>query len=212
MNAASTPVMSTTLGSRMKVPIPVNLGARMASTGRWRGAAGRRLLGTGELGLHRFQALFVNRAHDLVTQLDESGAAQRLERSRPWDVDRKSGPNPSWSAGHHIDDIAQEDRLVDVVGNEEHRLAVALPNVGEQLLHDLPSLRVQGTEGLVHEQRLRIAGQSAGDRGALLHATRQRLGISIRKAVELHQVDQLSRGLATLRRRDLLDLRPEFDV
>jgi len=32
--AASTPFMSLTLGSRMKVPIPVNLAARIASTGR----------------------------------------------------------------------------------------------------------------------------------------------------------------------------------
>ena len=98
------------------------------------------------------------------------------------------------------------------MGNEEHGLAIALPDVGQQLLHDLPGLRVQGTEGFIHEQHFGIAGQRASDRGSLLHATREHLGIRIREAVELHEVDELARCFATLRRGDLFDLWPELDI
>src|SRR5438309_4328007 len=79
-------------------------------------------------------------------------------------------------------------------------------------MHDLPGLRVQGAEGFIHEQHLGIAGQRASDRGPLLHASGKHLRVRIRKAVELHQVDQLVRRSATVRRGSLLDLWPELDV
>ena len=151
-------------------------------------------------------------AHHLVAQLGESRTGESVEGARPRDVDHESGPDPARPAGHHVDDVPEEDRLFDVVGNKEHGLSVALPDVGQQLLHDLPRLRIQGTEGLIHEQHLGIAGQRPSDRGPLLHATREHLRICVREAVELHQVDQLIRCLSTVRRGHLLDLRSELDV
>src|SRR2546421_8530191 len=126
--AASTPAMSVTWGRRMKLPMPVNRGAFMASTGRY--------LGTRQLGLDRLHALLVDDAHHLVAQGGKFRRLQCLEGARPRDLHAERRADPARPAGHDVDDVTQEDGLVDIVRNEQHGLPVPLPEVGEQLLHD----------------------------------------------------------------------------
>ena len=64
---------------------------------------------------------------------------------------------------HHHHAVGDVDRLVHVVGHEEDGEPVALPDPGEELLHEEPGLRVEGTERLVHEQD-RAAGSRAPGR------------------------------------------------
>src|SRR5919201_1517974 len=129
MMAASTPLMSFTCGSRMKLPIPVKRGAFMASTGRY--------LGTGEFGLDSLHALFVDDADHLVAEIAEGGCLQGVKAARPRYVNRHRGADATRPARHHVNHVAEEDRLLDVVGHEQNGLAIALPEIGEQLLHDL---------------------------------------------------------------------------
>jgi hypothetical protein len=65
------------------------------------------------------------------------------------------------------------------VGHEEHRLARALaaarlaPHPQQLDVHLVAGHRVEGAEGLVHQEQGRIEQKSAAERGPLLHATRQ---------------------------------------
>src|SRR5438445_12903065 len=127
--AAPTPSISPTCGSRMKLPMPVKRGAFIASTGRY--------LGTRELRLDRLHALFVDHADHLVAQLGEPWARHHVEAAGAWQIDRQRRADAARAVRHDIDHVAQKDRLVDVMGDEEHGLAITLPEVGQHLLHDL---------------------------------------------------------------------------
>src|SRR5258708_891744 len=139
--AASTPAMSLTWGKRMKLPTPVKRGATIASTGRYRfpppplageGRGGGS--GTGTLRFDCLHALFVDDADHLAAQLGKPRAGRHLEAPGPRQIDVQRGADPSGAVGHDVDHIAEEDRLIDVVRHEQHRLAIALPEVGQHLL------------------------------------------------------------------------------
>ena len=77
--------------------------------------------------------------------------------------------------------VAEEDRLLDVVGDEQHGLALALPDAEQHFLHQRAGLVVERAERLVEQQDRRIVGERARDRGALLHAAGELLGIVMRE-------------------------------
>jgi hypothetical protein len=58
-------------------------------------------------------------------------------------------------AAHHGHPVTEQDGLLDVVGHEDDRDAVLLPDVQQELVHALPGDRIQGTERLVHQQQRR---------------------------------------------------------
>jgi hypothetical protein len=91
---------------------------------------------------------------------------------------------------HHHHAAAHEHRLVDVVGDEEHGLALRFPDAQQQFLHQLARLVVERAEGLVHQQHARVVGQRTGQRGALLHAARQLLGVVVLEAPQAHLADE----------------------
>ncbi len=76
------------------------------------------------------------------------------------------------------------------MGDEQHGLAVALPDVEQIVLQPRSGVRVQRAERLVHQQHRGVIGQRAGQRDALLHAAGQLLGIEILKALEADHLDQ----------------------
>src|SRR5918995_4335205 len=91
------------------------------------------------------------------------------------------------------DPVAHLDRLVDVVSDEDDRLAYPLLEPEELVLEALAPDRVDGAERLVHEHDRRIGGESAGDSDALALAARQlgRVAVAVvrrRQADELKQV------------------------
>ena len=68
-----------------------------------------------------------------------------------------------------------QQRLVDVVGDEDDGRRVRAPGVDEQALHGGAGLGVQCAERLVHHDGARRAGQAAGELHALAHAAGQAL-------------------------------------
>src|ERR1700682_2129395 len=138
--AASTPAMSLTWGRRMKLPTPAKRGATIASSGRY--------LGTSQLRVDRLHALFVDDANDLAAQLGKSRASHHLETPRPRQVDVQRGADAPGPVGHDVDHVAEEERLIDVVRHEQDRLTIALPEVGQHLLHDLARQGVECPERL----------------------------------------------------------------
>src|SRR3546814_1135886 len=77
-------------------------------------------------------------------------------------------------SGHEHNAVAEEDRLVDVVG-DRHRGAgaVVLPLAEDVLLEELAHLGVESCEGLVEQKQRRVEREGAGQRHALLHAARE---------------------------------------
>ena len=68
------------------------------------------------------------------------------------------------------DAVAEIDRFVEVVGHEDHGGAAGRHQRQHLVLQSLPRHRVQRAERLVHQKRLRLLRQAAGDLQALLHA------------------------------------------
>ena len=75
-----------------------------------------------------------------------------VTRSRTRQVDVDGGDDPSRPGAEHDDPVGQEDRLVDTVRDEHHRLAVDLEKLEQLDLHQLADLRVERAERLVHEK------------------------------------------------------------
>ena len=75
-----------------------------------------------------------------------------------------------------------------------------------------PDLRVEGGQGLVEQQHLRLEGERAGERDALLLAARELVRVARGLVAEVDEVQQLLDPLPDLVRRPLPDLQPEADV
>src|SRR5438128_8958907 len=127
--AASTPSISPTCGSRIKLPMPVKRGAFIASTGRYlflppplagEGRGGGS--GTSKLAFDRLHALFVDHADHLVAQLGEPWARHHVEAAGAWQIDRQRRADAARAVRHDIDHVAQKDRPVDVMGDDRHGL------------------------------------------------------------------------------------------
>ena len=103
--------------------------------------------------------------------------------------------DPPGTGGHHDDAVGEEHRLGDRVGHE-HDARGRLGTDAEQLrLHVLAGHLVERPEGLVHQQQLRIGGEGASDRHALLHPTGQLPGAVAGELVELDELEHLHRPL-----------------
>ena len=98
----------------------------------------------------------------------------------------------------HNHAVGQIDRLLDVVGNEDHRLARFVPKRLQFFLHQLAVLRIERAERLVHQQNARVEGQGASNGDALLHAAGELGRIVIAKLREPDFGEQLLRNGALL--------------
>ncbi len=96
--------------------------------------------------------------------------------------------------------------------DEQHRDAELLPHVGEDLLHHHAGLRVEGTEGFVHEQHLGTGGKRANDADALLHAARELVGIVVLECQQARQAEQRASGGFALGRAHAVHLQAELDI
>lgn len=72
--------------------------------------------------------------------------------------------------------LSEDDRLFDVMGDEEAGLFFTLPRFQQLGLELGTGLSIQRAERLVHQQDFRIGGVGAGDCDALLHAAESSLG------------------------------------
>jgi hypothetical protein len=92
----------------------------------------------------------------------------------------------------HRDAIAHLDRLVDVVGHEEDRLADRGLEPQELVLKTLAVDRVDGAERLVHEHHAGVRGQGARHPHALLLSPRELGRIAPPEGgIDPHQVEEL---------------------
>src|SRR5438093_10372704 len=86
-----------------------------------------------------------------------------LEAARARQVDRDVRNDPTRPRRHDDDAIRKEDGLVDLVRDEEHRLARRGPDAQELGLHEIPSLSVELCERDVQEADTRSGMEHTGD-------------------------------------------------
>ena len=87
------------------------------------------------------------------------------------------------------DPVAHLDGLVDVVRDEDDRLADLGVQAQEVVLQPIAGDRVDGAEGLVHEHDRLAGGHRAGDADALALAARELAGVAL--GVALLEPDEL---------------------
>ena len=98
----------------------------------------------------------------------------------------------------HRDAVAHLDRLVDVVGDEDDRLADLGLEAQELVLEPLAVDRVDRAERLVHQHQRRVGGERAGDADALALAAGELRRVAAGHL--LRQADQVEQLLARARR------------
>ena len=120
----------------------------------------------------------------------------------------------SWPAAHDGDLVAHLDRLVDVVGDEDDRLAHLLVEAQEVVLEAVAGDRVDRAEGLVHQHDRRIRRHRAGDADALLLAAGELPGIAaqIARGVEADELEQFGGAGADALPRPAQQPRDRADV
>jgi len=89
---------------------------------------------------------------------------------------------------------------------------VVTPDLQQFVLKLFARQRVKRTERLVHQKDIRIIGEHARDRHALLHAAGQLVRISIGEALEPDHPDKLVRRLVDLFACEMALSRPKADV
>ena len=85
---------------------------------------------------------------------------------------------------HDRDAVADADRLVEVVGDEDRGLAEVLGQLAELVLQLAADQRVERAERLVHQDDLRVGGQRTGQPDALLHAARELARVALQPVAE----------------------------
>ncbi len=95
----------------------------------------------------------------------------------------------------HQHPVGQRDRLLHIMGHDQHGGPVRAPERQDEVVHAITGQRVEGGEGLVEQQQLGFAHQSAGERDALRlpAGERQRPGVE-----PMTKADLLERGFAAV--------------
>src|SRR5438046_7794005 len=160
----------------------------------------------------RALGLAADEVPDVVAVVEALHRRLHREVARARKVDAHLFADARGAGGEDDDAVAEEDGLLDVVGDENDGLTRALPELDQLLLHGLARLRVEGAEGLVHQQHLGIERQHARKRHALLHSARQLGGIVVAELAQVHHLQVLADGGVDLRARYALGLEAPGDV
>ena len=89
------------------------------------------------------------------------------------EVDPHVGHDAARPRRHHDDAVGQEQRLLDIVGDEHDGAPVTGPHLLQPLLHRTAGDRVEGAERLVEQEHGSRHEEGAEQRDPLPHATRE---------------------------------------
>ena len=116
--------------------------------------------------------------------------------------------------GEHRRPVAELHGLLEVVGDDDDGLVELALDPQQLVLQPLPGERVDGPEGLVHQQYGRVGGQRPGDADALLLAPGQlpRVAVPVGVGIQGDQIEQLVHPLGDLRPGPVQHLRHHRDI
>ena len=135
-----------------------------------------------------------------------AGLAQELNVARPRRWIGKVGNDAAGPRRHDDHAVGQQDRLGDVVGDKDDRLAARHPDALQLDRHRLPGQCVKRRERLVHQQHAGVVQQRADNADALLHASGELIRVFLLEALqagEREQLDGVARGLFARQVQDI---------
>src|SRR5262249_45603985 len=135
------------------------------------------------------------------------GQAARARKGDAHVRDERARP-----ARHHQHSVRKEDRFADSVGDEEHGLLIALPDVEQCRVHFVAGDGVEGAERLVHQEQRGIVDERAADRDPLAHPARELVGPFGREFREADHGQELAGPLGVIVQRALQDVDREEHV
>src|SRR5262245_6179197 len=92
-----------------------------------------------------------------------------IARTRKIDVE-DSGNRGAGSDRHHADPNSEQNRLVEIMGDKNPRLARALPDCEQHRMNPASGQGIKRAERLVHEQNFRLDRECPRDLQSLTHA------------------------------------------
>ena len=113
---------------------------------------------------------------------------------------------------HDADAIGERERLFLVVRDEDRRDAELALDLADRAPQFLADLGIERTEGLVHQQHLRLVRQCARHRDALLLAARELGRQAVVHALERHEPSNSSRRARRSAALHLAHAQRELDV
>src|SRR3954454_13132577 len=138
------------------------------------------------------------RAQRLLAQLDDLRVGALTRARRP---DLELGDDAAGARGEQHDPVSQQDRLLDVVGDEQHGPRLARQRIRQPALELRARERVEGAERLVEAQHRPAREQRAQERDALAHPARELGGPRALEAREAEGGERRLRGGPGLRAR-----------
>ena len=140
--------------------------------------------------------------------------AHRIGVARPAERHVEHLLDAAGARAHHRDAVAEQDRLVDRMGDEHHGLALIRPlhELQQLFLQDFAGLRVERGERLVHQQDRRVHGERAHEADALLHAAGELIGVMALEAGEADEIEIVRDALLDLCARRAGHRQPERGV
>ena len=122
--------------------------------------------------------------------------------------------------GHYLAAFQQHDvrgqveRFVQIVGHQQHRLVQAPEQFSQHVLHFRPGQRIQGSEGLIHQQQFGFGRERPRQADTLALSTGKLVGQATSKGriVQSHLGKQLPRALGDLLLGPALDFEHRPDV
>ena len=96
---------------------------------------------------------------------------------------------------HDGDPVGHTEDLVPVMGYQQHALAKGTDHAADLLLQAEAQMAVQGTEGLVQQQNVRVRHQDAGQGHALLLSAGQLMGQALGQRSQTKALHDLSHHL-----------------
>ena len=117
-----------------------------------------------------------------------------MARIGPFDLE--FGLDASRPPAEHDDAGREKHRLFDIMGHENRGEAFPAPEGHKLRLQRQTRQRIELAERLIEQQQGGIVDERASKRGALSHAARQLMGISL---AEVAKADEIERGIDATR-------------
>src|SRR3954447_15631358 len=154
----------------------------------------------------------VQQIQQLLFHVSELG--RRLQRDVAVDEegDVDAVEDVGGARGHDVDRVGEVDGFGDIVGDEEDRVVLGAGDVEEEALHAPAGLRVEGAEGLVHQDEFGLIDQRSRDCYALLHAAAEVFGIVVGEFSEADGFQVFVRELAAFVAGHRAKAQAVFDV
>lgn len=113
---------------------------------------------------------------------------------------------------HDRDTVAQANRLVEIVGDEDNGLVQHFLETQKLVLHFAANQRIEGREGLVEEPDLRLHGERAPNAHALTLAAGELSRIVVLTPFEADNLDDFAGALVAGLFIDALDFKRKSDI